>query len=321
MKKFIMGFIAIIIAGIVIVALPKHKEGKSKVDEKAVADSVDEFSIEILSDEDIYFKADTVLPDHPVINDMIDLANGYAIMRAVYCDAELWFRFGMIVTEEIRKIKTDVIKDLEVRKAADKYVKSLTGMMPRDTALWDEADSLLWDQVWNAYTSYGDELSKRFALNRYGEMTKKDVENYLDKENITSDFDRECVDAIKYAHEQRSEMHHPAIPLMEKLMASGHYSRFLPEVWRTWRCMKQIETSASRDGTIMNLEYNPIRYQCLQTILKEIVKNPKNVYAINDFCFLASYDNIVRYSEFPYGNSAVLEQLMLFPEKTEEDDS
>lgn len=234
MKKFIMGFIAIIIAGIVIVALPKHKEGKSKVDEKAVADSVGEFYIEILSDEDIYFKADTVLPDHPVINDMIDLANSYAIMRAVYCDAELWFRFGMIVTEEIRKIKTD---------------------------------------------------------------------------------------AIKYAHEQRSEMHHPAIPLMEKLMASGHYSRFLPEVWRTWRCMKQVETSASRDGTIMNLEYNPMRYQCLQTILKEIVKNPKNVYAINDFCFLASYDNIVRYSEFPYGNSAVLERLMLFPEITEEDDS
>jgi hypothetical protein len=38
------------------------------------------------------------------------------------------------------------------------------------------------------------------------------------------------------------------------------------------------------------------------------------LYAINDFCFLATYDNITRYSEYLYGNSAPLEHMMLFPE-------
>ena len=49
------------------------------------------------------------------------------------------------------------------------------------------------------------------------------------------------------------------------------------------------------------------------------MQNPKNIYAINDFCFLATYDNITRYSEFMFGNSAPLEHMMLFPEILEED--
>ena len=44
-----------------------------------------------------------------------------------------------------------------------------------------------------------------------------------------------------------------------------------------------------------------------------------DIYAINDFCFLATYDNITRYSEFMFGNSAPLEHMMLFPEILEED--
>jgi len=34
--------------------------------------------------------------------------------------------------------------------------------------------------------------------------------------------------------------------------------------------------------------------------------------AINQFMFLASYDNIIRYSSYMFGNSAPLEQMMLF---------
>ena len=38
------------------------------------------------------------------------------------------------------------------------------------------------------------------------------------------------------------------------------------------------------------------------------------------FCFLATYDNITRYSDFMFGNSAPLEHMMLFPEILEDDD-
>ena len=104
-------------------------------------------------------------------------------------------------------------------------------------------------------------------------------------------------------------------------MKSCKFSRYLHEVWRTWRVLKQVAQSPSRDGMILNLEYNQMRYRCLNTILKQIIKNPKDIYAINDFCFLATYDNITRYSEFMFGNSAPLEHMMLFPEILEDEDS
>lgn len=194
--------------------------------------------------------------------------------------------------------------------------------------------------------TYGDKLSSRFALDHYGKITKKDVVNYMairqfipnydsiynlrhnqseeDERYLlmmaeqTPNFDRECLYTVEYAHQRRHEEPHNAIPMLEKLMESGRFSRYLHEVWRTWRCLRQVAESPSRDGMILNLEYNKMRYRCMNTILRQIIKNPKDIYAINDFCFLATYDNIIRYSDYMFGNSAPLEQMMLFPEIQEE---
>jgi hypothetical protein len=60
--------------------------------------------------------------------------------------------------------------------------------------------------------------------------------------------------------------------------------------------------------------------RCLNTILQQIIKNPQDIYAIGDFCFLASYDNITRYTELGFGNSATLELMLLFPEILEDNE-
>lgn len=355
MKKFIFGVLAAIVIGIVIVSLPKysHKNTKKDVGE-AIDDSIYEFSIETLSDKDIYFHVDEAgisrefLPDSVrwLVDDMIDAANGFAIMRDAYCDAELWFRFALIVNDEIGEIKTDVIKDSEIQVAAEKYVKTLADVLPRDTALWDETDSLLWDKVWSAYTSYGDILSKRFALEHYGNITAEDVDKYLDgrkfipnydsiyalrieqsEENErylkkmaqqASDLERKCLYTIEYAHQRRYDESHPALTLLEELMKSKQYSRYLYEVWQTWRCVKQVGISPSRDGMILNLEYNQMRFRCLNAVLRQIINHPKDIMAVNQFMFLASYDNIIRYSNYMFGNSSSLEQMVLFPEILED---
>ncbi len=351
MKKFIFGFVAFILIGIVVVYLPKQGKEENEQAADAGEESVegDEgFYIETLSNKDIYFMADSSLPEHPVINDMVDVANGYAILRAAYCDAELWFRFGEVVNDTIGLIETNVIKDKGMRAAAEQYVKTLVSILPRDTALWNQADSVLWDHVWSAYKTFADKLSSRFALNHYGQITEKDVEKYMDIKQFipnydsvynlrkiqseesssylkrmlyeTSSFDKECLYTIEMAHQNRHEEPHPAIPLLEQLMMKGKYSRYLHEVWRTWRVLKQVAESPSRDGMILNMEYNRMRNRCLNTILRQIVKTPKDIYTINDFCFLATYDNITRYSEFIFGNSAPLEHMMLFPEILEDAD-
>ena len=351
MKKFIFGIVAIIVVGIVAVSLPKQnkEEDRQLVNTaKETIEDDDGFYIEPMSDKDIYFKADTVLPDNPVVNDMMDVADGYAILRAAYCDAELWFRFGMVVNNEIGRLKTDMIKDADIRLAAEQYVRKLVLIMSVDTPKRNETDSLLWNQVWDTYKTFADKLSSRFSLSHYGQITEKDVQKYMDikqfipnydsiynirkqqsEENErylklmaeqTSSFDRECLYTVEYAHQRRHEEPHTAIPMLEALMKSGKFSRYLHEVWRTWRVLKQVAQSPSRDGMILNLEYNQMRYRCLNTIIKQIVKNPKDIYAINDFCFLATYDNITRYSEFMFGNSAPLEHMMLFPEILEDRD-
>ena len=313
-----------------------------------ITDRENWFHIETLSKKDIYFKADTALSDNPVVNDMVDVANGYAILRVAYCDAELWFRFGMVVNDTISMLNTNIIKDSGIKAAAERYVKTLTNILPRDTVLWSQEDSALWDDVWSAYKSFADKLSSRFALSHYGAITEKDVERYMDIEQFipnydsiynlrkvqseenerylklmaeqTQSFDRQCLYTVEYAHQRRHEEPYAAIPMLEELMKSGKFSRYLHEVWRIWRVLRQVAESPSRDGMILNLEYNQMRYRCLNTILRQIIAAPTDIYAINDFCFLATYDNITRYSEFMFGNSAPLEHMMLFPEILEEDE-
>jgi len=356
MKKFIFSIICLIVVAIVVASVFQKKEETSNqgTEENNVIDNCgDGFYIETLSDKDIYCPGTYVCvslmpqPKRELYGDMISLANSYAILRAAYCDAELWFRFGMVVNDSIGQVHLDSVWDLEARNAVDKYVKTLVDILPRDTALWNQSDSILWDKIWSAYTTCADKLSKRFALRHYGKITEKDVVKYMDikqfipnydsiydlrrkqsEENErylllmaeqTPSFDRECLYTIEYAHQRRHEEPHKAIPMLEKLMESGKFSRYLHEVWRTWRCLRQVAESPSRDGMILNLEYNKMRYKCLKTILTQIMQDPKDIYAINDFCFLATYDNITRYSEFMFGNSAPLEHMMLFPEILDDD--
>lgn len=351
MKKLIIGIVALVIAGVFVDCQPKTR----KADDKQMSDgghgATGADSTETswtLSDKDIYFRADTVLPDMPVINDMMDMANGFAIQTAAYCDAELWFRFGNVVGDVISQLRTDIIKDPDTRAAAERYVKTLVRIMPRGVVTHDENDSVLWDKVLTAHKQFNDMLTKRYALSHYGKMTERDVKEYLGPKQFipnydslydlrkhqteenekylknmaeqTMYFDRECLFTVEYAHQQRDEEPHPAIPMLEALMTSGKFSRYLHYVWRTWRVLRQCDLSPSRDGEILNWEYNQMRFRCLNTILKQLVKHPDDIHLVNDFCYLATYDNIVRYSYLNYGNSVLWEQYLLFPEFFEKEE-
>lgn len=121
MKKLLFVVVALVVAGVTVFFLKQCYEKVQQVVD-AEEDSMEEGGLltpATLSDKDIYFRPDTVLPDSPVINDMVDFANGEAILRAAYCDAELWFLFGTVVNNEISHLKTDIIKDADTRLAAE----------------------------------------------------------------------------------------------------------------------------------------------------------------------------------------------------------
>ncbi len=349
MKKLIFAIVAIMLTTTLLFACKgktdkKESEGPKTESSSETSDEVEANSHSgLLSDRDIYYHPDTVLPNNPTLHDMVDLANGYAIMRAVYCDAELWFRFGTVVNTAIKKIKTDVIGDPDIREAAKQFVKEMVNVLPNDTNEWNENDERRWEEVNNAIETYAMKMAQRYALSHYGEITQEGAMEYLDilqfiptyddaivkmrhkpsKENAdflvlkakeAKSFDVKCLFTLEYAHQQQETDPHPSIAMMEALMKSGNYSRYLPDVWRTWRVLKQIGQSPSRDGVIHNYTYNKMRFHCLNAIMRHLISHPKDIYAINTFCYLATYDNIVRYNEFPYGNSAMVEEMKLFPE-------
>ena len=361
MKKHELGIVAAVVIGIVALILSKDlqtkyitetQQVKVEVDAKDADDEgdndADEYFIRTLSDGDIYFEPDTVVPKNAVLDDMMDVANGYAILRAVCCDAELWFRFGVVVNNEIAQIKTDVIKDDVVRHAAVDFVKTITNILPRDTTLWDPDDDTIWKKVSPVFRSFGVRLRHRYALERYGTIDDKKAAAYLSPRSMmsnydsiyslridqseqnerfllkmveqASDFDKQCLYAVEYAHQNRYAVDHPAIPVLERLMKQGKASRYLHIVWRTWRYLCQFEVSLSRDGVILNQKYNKMRLRCMRTIFRQICKNPKDIWAINDFCYLATFNNIVRICDSYFGNSVLLEQMDLFPEVLIEDD-
>ena len=78
MNKFVFGIMAVMIVGIVIVAFPEKVKnddgGKQAIHQKEIVESDGIQCMDLLSEKDIYFKPDSALPDHPVVNDMTDAA-------------------------------------------------------------------------------------------------------------------------------------------------------------------------------------------------------------------------------------------------------
>ena len=120
---------------------------------------------------------------------MIDIANGYAILRAAFCDAELWFQFRMNVNDAIGRIKTDIIKDKIIRTATENYVKALVNILPKDKNFDKQSGQHIMGYIGNAYATYAEALYSRYALEEYGEATEKDMERYMEIKQFIPNYD------------------------------------------------------------------------------------------------------------------------------------
>ena len=106
MKKFIFGIVAIIVVGIVVVSLPKQGKEEDKPIVEAGEETIEDddgFCIEALSDKDIYFKADTVLPDNPAIHDMMIPLKG---MKRTLCSG---IKCGMPISLSPTNYRADML--------------------------------------------------------------------------------------------------------------------------------------------------------------------------------------------------------------------
>ena len=326
-----------------------QQERQTVAENRIAVDSTEFQELQTLSDKDVYFHPDTVVNGSEVLERLADAANSFAILRNAYCDAEYWIRLGIPVSEKIAKTQTSLIKDKEVREQAEKYVRNLTELLPTDTTRWEADDDELLKKVWKEVSKFGDFIYERYEAQTFGTVNDTLKVSYYDEKAFVKDYDEllklrkeqteankqrlaqrireaknvdeECILVTEYAHQDRYDEHHPAMKMMERLMASGKHSRFMQGIWMTWRAMKQVnEISPSRDGIIPNRHYNLYRMRILQTIYREIAKHPKDMMLITEFLYLCSNDNITRYGEYIFGNQANMEMMILFPEITDEEE-
>ena len=115
MKKIIIGIIIALVALVAIGVLVRERwlSQHGLENNKEIAESTNGFHIETLSDKKIYSPAhySSVCYDVPQIKkELVSITNSYAILNAAYCDAELWFRFGRVVTDSIKQISFDSAK-------------------------------------------------------------------------------------------------------------------------------------------------------------------------------------------------------------------
>ncbi len=88
-----------------------------------------------------------------------------------------------------------------------------------------------------------------------------------------------------------------------------------------WRCFLQSEISGSltNDGAIYNLFYNHIKNQIALVYIAHIKNNPDDKLAYKEFTKLIYQNNIVRNSEYPYGNNSNIEEFNLFVSEFNQD--
>lgn len=108
----------------------------------------------------------------------------------------------------------------------------------------------------------------------------------------------------------KSDSPYSYIALLDKMITSGHYSKWNVSLWSLWRCLYQINFDGhSKDSRIPNDYYNSRRKICYMTYLRHLANFPEDIVAINQAAITANSTNIMRYGEFQGGNQVIFEEM------------
>lgn len=121
--------------------------------------------------------------------------------------------------------------------------------------------------------------------------------------------------AIEFAHSDSTNAYFliGAAVLNREFVDNAQYSPYLSEMWLTWRASLSTLIGASSWSYIPNLIYNQKRAQVAQIIIRHIENNPSDILAQGILIDLAGNNNISRFGGL-FGNSAIVEQMSMFPE-------
>ena len=288
----------------------------------------------------------------PFLANAEDFYNSCALAWNVWSNHEVWYRghtADMLmddadVRQSICDIDVRIIRDDDIRMAAQQFKDSMLLLMENEPDDWDEDTSpmaLLMSYVeaieGKAYKFYDDEDAFVTALDSVTdiamEMALPKFEHYLkasedDQVKVMlgelatcHTFDEQCSLWYNWANCQKSVIDGEWIIAVGcALMKSGNYSPVLNNIWIAWRALcQEIFFGSSRDSSIPNNYYNEYRKMCYTACLKRIESHPDDIYAMNCAAALGGRTNMNRFGQNYFGNEAMIEMATMLPKRFGDD--
>ena len=313
-------------------------------------------------DEEIYLFEDTSfvlrVPEYnksktPFLAKAEDYFNACAFAWNILSNYEVWYRSHMSdelrtdseIIRSTKNIKAEIIKDEDVRKAAQNYKDSMLLLMAIPIDEWSEGKNP--GRVFDSYCNivadkqpyFCDDKESFYTLydsivHETENMTEDRFKHYLDAEKESrlkvmltelsscKSFDEQCSLWMNWGNCKESRIDESWLVLVGKtLLESEKYSPILNRLWISWRSLCQFDYyGMSRDSAIPNHMYNVYRKKCYLACLKWIEKHPDDVFAMNCALSLAGRPNINRYGSNIAGNEAMIELYKMMPERFNHDD-
>lgn len=284
----------------------------------------------------------------PFLANSEDFYNSCALSWNVWSNYEVWYRghtadllrYDDEVRRSIEAVSVNIIKDKEVRKAAQDFKYSLLKLMKTEPKEWDEDFSpmellISFGNVVEskAYKFYDDEETFVASLDSVMDIAEGMImdkfQHYLDASEddqvkvilgelaTCRNFDEQCSLWRNWANCDKSSIDDEWIAAVGcALMESGNYSPILHRIWITWRAINQgLYFGSSRDSSLPNLYYNDYRKMCYVSCLKRIEQHPDDIYAMNCAAAIGGRTNMNRFGQNYFGNEAVIEEAMMMPKR------
>ena len=310
-----------------------------------------------LPEDEFYLFEDTAfvlrVPEYtgskqPFLANAEDFYNSCALSWNVWSNHEVWYRghtadllrYDDEVKRSIEAVSVNIIKDKEVRKAAQDYKDSLLKLMKSEPDDWGEDVNPMellisfGDVVESkAYKFYDDEDTFVESLDSVMDIAEGMVmdkfQHYLDASEddqvqvmlgelaTCRNFDEQCSLWRNWANCDKSSIDDEWIAAVgSALMESGNYSPILHRIWITWRAISQgLYFGSSRDSSIPNQYYNEYRKMCYVSCLKRIERHPDDIYAMNCAAAIGGRTNMNRFGQNYFGNEAMIERAMMMPKR------
>ena len=284
----------------------------------------------------------------PFLANAEDFYNSCALSWNVWSNYEVWYRghtadllrYDEEVKNSIEAVSVNIIKDKEVRKAAQDYKDSLLKLMKSEPDDWGEDVNPMellisfGDVVESkAYKFYDDEDAFVESLDSVMDiaegMVMEKFQHYLDASEddqvqvmlgelaTCRNFDEQCSLWRNWANCDKSSIDDEWIAAVgSALMESGNYSPILHRIWITWRAISQgLYFGSSRDSSIPNQYYNEYRNMCYVSCLKRIERHPDDIFAMNCAAAIGGRTNMNRFGQNYFGNEAMIERAMMMPKR------